>query len=464
MRRESAARRWVRFAWLLCLLMLLGSPTLLGQQPAADSGSGTAAAGPSQALKASPPSGTYTSGTHTSGTYTLDAEKLAKATRLERARNLLNIGSTLWGILFLWLILSVGWVGAIRDWAASMTPKIWLRGFVFLPALLLLLVAADLPFDIAGHHLSLAYGLSIQHWSSWFWDWTKSLLLILLGGTLALTLLFAIVRRSAHRWWFWFWLIAVPLQVLLIYILPVVVEPLFNPIEPLTKSNPALVEQLERVVARSGLEIPPSRMFLMKASEKYTGVNAYVTGFGGSKRVVIWDTTIQKMKPDEIAFIFGHELGHYVLNHIRKGLVFSSAVILVFLFFAYLMVQRLLRRYGERWRVASQTDWGAVAVLLLIFSVFGFVFEPIINSFSRVQEHHADIYGQEAIHGLTADPQSTAAHSFQALGEVWLEDPQPSPLIEFWLYSHPSTAHRMAFAAQYDPWQPGRQPRYFPKD
>jgi Zn-dependent protease with chaperone function len=399
-----------------------------------------------------------------SGIYTLPPEKLAKAIRLERARNLLNFGSMLWGILFLVLMLAFGRIAAIRDWVASMTPKIWLQGFVFLPVLLLLLVAANLPFDIAGHHLSLVYGLSIQHWGSWFWDWTKSLLLAMLGGTLVLSLLMAIVRRSERRWWFWFWLIALPLQVLMVLILPYWIDPLFNHFEPLAQSNPTLVDQLERVVSRSNLQIPPSRMFLMKASEKYTGVNAYVTGFGASKRVVVWDTTIQKMKPDEIAFIFGHEQGHYVLNHINKGLAFSSAALLVALLLGYLVAHWLLRRYGERWRIASMADWGAVGVLLLISAVFGFASEPVANSFSRVQEHHADIYGQEVIHGLVPDPQTTASRSFQDLGEVWLEDPHPSLFIEFWLYSHPSTAHRMAFAAQYDPWQPGRQPRYFPKD
>jgi STE24 endopeptidase len=395
------------------------------------------------------------------GTYTLPPDKLAKATTLARARNLLSIGSTLWGILFLALILAFRWVAAVRDRAALVTQRPWLQGFLFLPALVLLLVAANLPFDIAEHHLSLAYGLSVQHWGSWFWDWTKSLLLTILGGTLALWLLFAIIRRSQRLWWFWFWLIAVPTQVLLIYILPVVVDPLFNHFEPLARTNPALVDQLERVVARSNLQIPPTRMFLMRASDKYTGINAYVTGFGASKRVVVWDTAIQKAAPDQILFIFGHEQGHYVLNHIHKGLLFSSGLILLFLFFGYHLSYWLLRRYGERWRVRSLSDWGSVGVLLLIFSVFGFLADPVINSFSRVQEHHADIYGQEVIHGLVQDPQSTAAEAFQVLGEVWLEDPHPSPFIELWLYNHPSTSHRMAFAAQYNPWRPGRQPRFF---
>ena len=395
------------------------------------------------------------------GTYTLPADKLFQARHLDRARNLLNLGSMLWGILVLFLVLSLRWATAIRDWAGTLTPRHWLQGFLFLPVLLLLLIAANLPFDVAGHHLSLLYGLSIQHWGSWFWDWSKSALLLTLGGTLALALLFAIVRRSPRRWWFWFWLISIPLEVLLIFILPVVVDPMFNRFEPLEKSNPELVAQIEQVVARSQLEIPPSRMFLMNASEKVTGLNAYVTGIGASKRVVVWDTTIQKAKPDEILFIYGHEQGHYVLDHIGKGLLFSSGVTLVVLLLGYRISNWLLRTNSNRWRISSLSDWAAVAVLLFIFSIFNLLAEPVVNAFSRVQEHHADIYGQEVIHGLVTNPRTTAAQSFQRLGEVWLEDPQPSPFFEFWFDSHPATFQRKAFAAKYDPWQPGRKPRYF---
>ncbi len=269
----------------------------------------------------------------------------------------------------------------------------------------------------------------------------------MIGGTLAISLLFAIVRHSERRWWFWFWLIALPLEVLVIFIVPVLIDPMFNHFEPLEKTNPALVQQLEQVVARSNLQIPPSRMFLMRASEKVTGLNAYVTGFGASKRVVVWDTTIQKAQPDDILFIFGHEQGHYVLNHINKGLMFSAAFLFVFLLLGFHATRWLVRRYGQRWGVRSVDDWATVGILLLLASVLGFVAEPVINSFSRVQEHHADIYGQEVIHGLVADPQATAARSFQILGEVSLDDPTPSHLEEFWFYSHPSIARREAFAA-----------------
>ena len=394
--------------------------------------------------------------------YTLPPDKLVKALHLARIHNVIEFGSTIWMALFLILILKLRWVAALRDWAARRTERRWLQGFLFLPEFLLLVSFAPLPFEIWGHHTSLVYGLSVQRWPSWVWDWTKSLLITLLIGTLLLSGLFAIIRHWPRRWWLWCWLIALPLQVLAIFLVPYILDPLFNHFEPLTQSHPALVDQLERVVAKSDLQIPPSRIFLMKASEKVTGLNAYVTGFGASKRIVVWDTTIQKATPEEILFIFGHEQGHYVLNHIQKGLIFSSVLLLVGFFLAYRAAWWLVRRFGDERHIAAVEDWAALGALALVFVVLSFLADPIANAFSRVAEHHADIYGQEIIHGIVPNPEQTAASGFQVLGEVSLAEPDPNPLLVFWIYSHPSISRRLSFAARYNPWQAGSHPRYFP--
>jgi STE24 endopeptidase len=102
-------------------------------------------------------------------------------------------------------------------------------------------------------------------------------------------------------------------------------------------------------------------------------------------------------------------------------------------------------------------------VFMLVLSVLSFFSEPIVNGFSRMHEHEADVYGQEAIHGIVADPQATAQQSFQLLGEMSLTDPNPSPFVEFWTFGHPSVSSRAAFAAAYNPWAPGEHPRYFTK-
>ncbi len=238
------------------------------------------------------------------------------------------------------------------------------------------------------------------------------------------------------------------------------VDPMFNKFEPLAQSNPALVEQLERVAGRSGVSLPPDRMFYMRASEKVTSLNAYVTGFGPSKRLVLWDTTIAASTADELSGIFGHELGHYALNHIVLGVLLSAVMLLAGFFVGQRTAWSLLARYGARWHIRSQNDWACLVVLVLVLNALNFLSEPIENGVSRSIEHAADVYGQEAIHGIVADPQATTQQGFQRLGETSLDDPTPHPFVEFWTFSHPSTAERAAFAAAYNPWKAGEHPRY----
>jgi Zn-dependent protease with chaperone function len=309
-------------------------------------------------------------------------------------------------------------------------------------------------------HVDLRYGISVEPWTMWWADFGKSLALTLVFGTITLTVLYSLMRRSPRRWWMWFWVIALPVEVAAVFVIPVVIDPMFDHFSPLAKADPALVQQLERVAARGHLHIPPSRMYVMDASAKVTGPNAYVTGFGASKRIVVWDTTLRELPLDEILGTYGHEQGHYVLKHIQKGMLFSAGVMFVFFWIAYVLLAWLVRRFGTRWQIASVGDWSSIGLLLLLVTVLGFFADPVGNAFSRHIEHQADVYGEEVIHGIVANPQATMADDFQRLGELWLEVPHPNRFVVFWTYSHPPTADRMRFAAKYDPWATGRHPRY----
>ena len=154
---------------------------------------------------------------------------------------------------------------------------------------------------------------------------------------------------------------ALPFFVFMIFLTPLVIDPMFNKFEPLTNHEPQLVSDLERVVNRVGLQIPPERMFWMNASAKAKFVNAYVTGLGASKRVVVWDTTIAKMTRAEIAFIFGHEMGHYVLNHVYDGLIASCAGLFVVLFITAWVTRRCIERRGERVENSRAIGFGRAA-------------------------------------------------------------------------------------------------------
>jgi len=398
---------------------------------------------------------------HLATGYTLPPDEFRKAQRKARINDWLHFGGEAWGIVQLLLLLRLGGIAWMQGVAVGVSRNRWVQGLVFVGMLLLAGALLDLPLGVVGHQVARVYGLSVQGWGSWSWDQTKGFLLGWLIGWPIVMLLFWVIRRSPTRWWLWFWGATIPMVLLGVFLVPLVIEPMFNHFEPLAKADPALVAQLQRVVDKGHMGITPDRMFLMKASEKVTGMNAYVTGFGGSKRVVVWDTTIAKATPDEILFIFGHEMGHYVLRHIARGIVLAIAGLFVTFGLGYFFVGWAIGRYGGRWGIAGQGEWGALAVLMLAMSVYGMMSEPVESTLSRIEEHEADVFGQEVVHGIVSDPQAVGRQAFQVLGETSLDEPLPNALLEFWSYSHPSLSRRAAFAEAYDPWAEGNEPRYF---
>lgn len=392
--------------------------------------------------------------------YTLSPDKLAQARALYRIDVSLYFIASLYVLLVLWLMLRTGFGPGLRDWAERVS-RFWLvRCAYVVIAFLITTEILQLPFAIYRHHISLAYGLSVQRWGSWFGDWAKGLSVNLLVATLLAWIFYGVLHRSPKRWWLYFWLATVPLLLFGIFLQPILIDPLFNKFEPLTDHRSDLVEQIERVVRRAGMEIPPSRMFEMKASEKTTELNAYVTGFSSSKRVVVWDTTMRHMDAPQTLFVFGHEMGHYVLGHLVKGFLFASLMMLLFFYLADRIASWLTQRNGDRWGIRGLSDFACLPLLLLIFHVLSFAGEPLTNAFSRHIEHQADIYGLEVTHGLVANSGRTAAQSFQILGERSLDYPYVGRFAEFWLWSHPTIADREIFAQTYDPWAKGGQPKF----
>jgi len=392
--------------------------------------------------------------------YRLSRERYEKAVAYSRAGYRLYFLSVVWGIAVLYLLLRQKVVARIRDMAEARSGKRFLQALIFVPGLLWLLALLHLPLRIYWHKLSFEYEQSVEGWGSWMWDWTKGELISAGIAVPVALLLLWVIRWKPEKWWLYFWFAIVPLSLFVFFISPWVLDPVFNKFVPLEQKHAALVQQIGKLTERAELRIPPERMFLMEASKKTNRTNAYVTGIAASKRVVVWDTTIQKMSPDEVLVIVGHEMGHYVLGHVVKGFLFFTGGMLVGLYVAYRALRWILKRCGEVWGVRGQNDWAALAVLLLIMNVLEFAGMPVGNGFSRMQEHAADVYGLELTHGIVENSSEVAAHAFQVMGELDLADPHPSPMITFWLYSHPPQADRLKFAHDYDPWSKGESPKY----
>jgi Zn-dependent protease with chaperone function len=392
--------------------------------------------------------------------FSLPPDKLAEAQHLSHIYSVLLLAHTAWHILFPALLLTFGIIGWIRDRANSIGRNFFISTLIFVAALLIIYTALDLPFSIYGHQLSLTYGFSVQRWPSWFVDVAKSLVLTCIGGYLFALLLRWLLRIAPNTWWVYLWLFTIPIALFGAYATPLYLDPLFNKFEPLALHYPQLSAQLTH------MGVPPERQFLMKASAKTTLPNAYVTGFGPSKRVVVWDTAIEPNKPvtPQILWTVGHECGHYVLNHVRNGILIGLLFMPLGLWLAHRFLRFTLARYGTRWRVPTQNDLGALAILLFAATLLNILQTPFANDISRHIEHNADIYGEEAIHGLVADPQQAVKLACDQMGTQSLSDPNPNPFVVFWAFTHPPTGYRAAYGAAYNPWAPGMEPKYFPKE
>jgi len=394
--------------------------------------------------------------------YALPPELYRKAHNFGQIAFLFQLATIFYSLIALWLILKGRLAPKYRDWAEKTACAHFLRAAIFAPLFILTFDVLLLPISIARHWVSLEFGLSIQSWPSWIWDWIKGQMIAVVLGTLLIWLLYAVIRRGPRRWWLYFWLLSIPIMVLLIFLTPLVIDPLFHKFVPLSEKDPVLAAALEQMVQRAGQEIPVERMFWMGASEKSTALNAYVTGVGASKRMVVWDTTIAKMTTPQIVAVAGHEMGHYVLGHIWKGLCFAAGLLFVFFYLGFRSIATMLARWGGQWKIRGVDDWASLPALLLLLTLFDFVSTPVESAFSRHLEHQADQYSLEVTHGLTPEAGQIAAQAFQVLGEVDLSDPAPNPVDVFLFYDHPTISDRIRFSLTYDPWSQRQQPAFVP--
>jgi Zn-dependent protease with chaperone function len=355
-----------------------------------------------------------------------------------------------YGLLVLVAVLVLGISRRLRDLAARITRRPALMAMVFFAMFSVTMAILTLPMDwLADFRIPHQFGLSGQSFGGWLWDDVKAMLVGIALGAPIVALALAGIRR-VRRWWFAIWLGAVPITVLLLLIAPVVLDPVFNDFKPL--QNASLRDDLLEEAARAG--ISGARVFQVDKSKQTNTMNAYVNGLGPTTRIVLWDTTIAKMKPDEIRFTMAHEMGHFVLHHVWKMLAFVLGLLLVVFWAGQRAVEAALRRWGRAWGCETAHDPAAVPLLLLVVSAGMFLLTPLMNGVTRHFEHQADVFALELTHDNLA-----GARAFVKMAEDSKLLPDPSPFIRFWRYSHPTLAERIEFCRTYRPWEHGEPNR-----
>jgi Zn-dependent protease with chaperone function len=375
-----------------------------------------------------------------------------KALRYMRGDNWLWAFGILWGLLLPAVALFTGLSARIRDVAKRIGRKWYFTLVIYGVIISILAWVVGLPLayytDFVRQH---AYGLSNQTFGKWFGDSLKSLAVGLLIVPLVLWIPYLLLRKSPRRWWLWTALVMVPVIVLTIFITPIWIDPLFNKFGPM--QNKQLEAQILATARRAGIE--GGRVYQVDKSVDTKAVNAYVTGFGGSKRIVLWDTILQKLDNRELLFVMGHEMGHYVLHHVLYNLILITLLILLFLYAVHRLSGWFISRWKHHFGFDRLDDVASYPLLGLIITLVSLVVTPIPLAFSRYAEHEADRFGLE----LTRDNHH-AATAFVKLQTENLSVPYHSTLYKLWHDNHPPVGERIDFINGYKPWAQGKPLKY----
>jgi Zn-dependent protease with chaperone function len=308
----------------------------------------------------------------------------------------------------------------------------------------LLMFVIELPLDYyVGFAREHAYGLSAQKFSKWATDQLKGMGIGLIVGALVLWVPYWLLGRSPQRWWLWTGLLGLPFYALTLVLVPLWIAPLFNKFGPM--KNKALEAEVLATAQRAGVE--GARVFEVEKSVDTKKVNAYVTGIGSTKRIVLWDTLLAKLTPAQTKFVVGHELGHYVLGHVWTSMLLSSLLTVLGLLGAHLLSGFLLSHFGTRMGFHQLSDVASLPLLMLLLSLFSLAITPAALALSRYHERAADRFGLD----LTHDNHS-AATAFVGLQQQNLSVPRPGLLFKIFRASHPPIGERIDFINSYHPW------------
>ena len=371
----------------------------------------------------------------------------------EAARRLYRSGHWLWTLAQAWTLavpvalLATGASARLRDLAWRLGRR-WLAAVAIYAALYIALVALiDLPLTYyLGFVRPHAYGLSHQSLPRWLRDATVRLLVAMLMGALFLWVPYALLARSPRRWWLYTALLAVPFSFAMVTVKPIWFDPLFHRYGPL--EDPQLEARILALAERAG--VSGSRVYEVDMSRETHTVNAYVTGFLGTKRIVLWDTILARLEPDELLCVLGHELGHYVLGHVVLGTSLSCVLTLAGLAFVHVVAGALIGRYRGRFGFDRPADVASVPLLFALGQVFALATTPLAYAVSRSMEHEADRFALE----ITRDNHACAT-AFVKLQRDNLSYPNPHWLYKVWRSTHPPIGERIAFCNTYRPWERG---------
>lgn len=366
----------------------------------------------------------------------IPADKIARSNAYFEGGYWLILWDFLYGAVVALLLLSTRWSAGMRNLAERITRFKPIQTFLYWVQYSLVVGVLIFPGSVYEDYFrEHKYGLATQTFGPWMIDQLKGLGVNLVLGGILVTLLFGVVRRTPRTWWIWGAAVTYVFLIVVVLITPVYLMPIFNTVKPL--NDPKIVDPILRMARANG--IPAKDVYEIDASRQTTRMSANVSGFGNTMRITLNDNLLRRGSPEEIQAVMGHEMGHYVLNHVYKGLMFGLIMIVIFFAYLWKTIDWALQRWGEKWQIRGKGDTAILPLVLLLSSIFGFVVTPIMNSYTRTQEYEADMYGLNT----SRQPDGFAQAAIH-LGEY--RKMSPGPVEEWIFFDHPSGRNRI-FAA-----------------
>lgn len=337
------------------------------------------------------------------------------------------------GILLAWALLHWRLSVRMRDFAARVTHLRWAQTALYAIQYFILTTVVTLPWAAyEGYVRERQYGMSNQGFAGWLGDEAKGLVIALIFGTLAAVAIYAVIRKLPRTWWLWGSAVAIGILIFQVAISPTYLEPVFNRFYPLAESP--LKQRILSLARANG--IPVKQVYEFDASKQTTKMSAHVSGMAGSAQISLNDNLMNRASPEEVEAVLGHEMGHYVLNHMYKGALEMGVVLVIGFAFMSWAFGRVARKFGERWGFRDAGDVAGMPLLIALFSVYVFVLTPVFNTITRSMEAEADAFGLNA-----ARQPDGAAQAALHLAEY--RKMQPGTLEEVIFFDHPSGWNRI---------------------
>ncbi|MCT8137887.1 M48 family metallopeptidase [Anaerobacillus sp. CMMVII] len=363
----------------------------------------------------------------------MNQEQLTLATEYSKWRNVIYFIHTPMEWLIYLLVICFGISQFFARWSQQVSRFRFIQTALYVLLLSIISYIIVFPIKFFSYSLSKHYGITIQGFESWMKDnligfWVEALLL-----SVVVYVIMLLLSKSPKKWWLYAWLLSIPFTLFLMFIQPVLIDPLYNDFYPIQDKE--LEQEILQLAAEA--DIPAERVYEVNMSEKTNALNAYVTGVGSNLRIVLWDTTLERLSNEEVLFIMAHEMGHYDLGHLKQLLVGMIALSFVGLFLTSKFYHVIINNFGKQLQL-KHNELGSLPILLLILSLLSFAASPMSNVISRAYEYQADRYAIE----LTKDADA-AITTFHKLSVEGLSDVNPPGIVKLFRYTHPPMVERI---------------------